>query len=159
MSRRSPRQPGRPKIHRSYTVQEVTDLLGVHKNTVRNWLRNGLASLNERRPILILGRELAGYLAKRQKNRKRPCGLGQIYCLRCRRPHRPVSGTARYEPSDAGAGRVRGACPSCAATMYRRISDTGLERERTHFDLPLPSAQEHIAERQQSLVTCDFRRE
>jgi hypothetical protein len=43
--------------------------------------------------------------------------------------------------------------------MYRRISDIGLERERSHFDLPLPRAQEHIAERQQSLVTCDFRRE
>ena len=30
------------KIHRSYTVEEAAGSLGVHKNTVREWVKVGL---------------------------------------------------------------------------------------------------------------------
>ena len=32
--------PHRLKIHRSYDTRELADLLGVHKNTVRQWQRD-----------------------------------------------------------------------------------------------------------------------
>jgi len=32
------------KIHRNYTAEEIAMQLGIHKNTVRNWLKNGLAT-------------------------------------------------------------------------------------------------------------------
>ena len=45
----------RVKIHRSYAVDEAARLLGVHKNTVRSWIKRGLPTVDNRRPILILG--------------------------------------------------------------------------------------------------------
>ena len=36
--------PNLAKIHRNYTVEEVADLFSVHKNTVRLWVKNGLAT-------------------------------------------------------------------------------------------------------------------
>ena len=37
-------------------------LLAVHKNTLRNWLKVGLLPVDDRRPILILGRQLSSFL-------------------------------------------------------------------------------------------------
>jgi hypothetical protein len=34
------------KVHRSYAVEETARLLRVHKNTVRNWLKQGLALID-----------------------------------------------------------------------------------------------------------------
>ena len=34
--------PNAIKLHYSYTVGELAAVLGVHKNTVRNWQREGL---------------------------------------------------------------------------------------------------------------------
>ena len=48
----------RVKIHRNYTISEVAQLLGVHKNTVQHWLKSGLPHIGEPRPILILGQDL-----------------------------------------------------------------------------------------------------
>ena len=48
----------RAKSLRSYSIDEIARLLGVHRNTVRHWIRNGLPVLDDRRPNLILGSEL-----------------------------------------------------------------------------------------------------
>jgi len=37
--------PNRVKVHYSYTATELAKRLGVHKNTIRNWTRNGLRPL------------------------------------------------------------------------------------------------------------------
>ena len=41
MGHRHP-NPKLAKIHRSYSVEDVSRLFKIHKNTVRNWLRQGL---------------------------------------------------------------------------------------------------------------------
>ena len=51
------------KIHRSYTVEEAANLLAVHKSTVREWIKRGLPTSDDRRPTIILGRELAAFLS------------------------------------------------------------------------------------------------
>jgi hypothetical protein len=147
------------KIHRNYSVEEAADLLGVHKNTVRNYLRDGLPALNERRPLLILGCELSDFLTKRRRANKRPCGLGEIYCVRCREPQRPVADTIRYVPATLGAGNLAGICPRCDAPIFRLISTARLEREFSNLGIPLPEAQEHIVESDQPSVNCDFRQD
>lgn len=147
------------KRHRNYSVDEAASLLGVHKNTVRNWLREGLPALDERRPLLILGRDLFEFLTRRRRVNKRPCGAGQIYCVRCREPERPVAGTIKYVPSARGAGCLTGICPRCHGSIFRRISAAGLERERVHLNLTLPEGRKHIGESDQSSANCDFKRE
>ena len=156
---RRPRNPGRPKIHRNYTVEEVAKLRGVHKNTVRNWLRQGLPSIKERRPQLILGRDLSEFEAKRQQERKQPCMPGQIYCMRCRMPRNPAPGTIRYVPSTTGAGCIQATCSRCQTSVFRRISLATLERESTNWGITLSKGQEHIVESDEPSVDCDLKRE
>src|SRR3954470_9567922 len=94
------------KIHRSYTVEDVASLYGVHKNTVREWLRTGLSVCNERRPILILGSDLAEFLLKRRNARRCKCGPGFMYCLRCRSPQLPAGGMADYVAKSPTLGNL-----------------------------------------------------
>ena len=53
------------KIHRNYAVEEIAKLFGIHKNTVRTWVKNGLSAIDEKRPMLILGHELVEFLKAR----------------------------------------------------------------------------------------------
>ena len=78
------------KIHRSYTVEEIAKLFGIHKNTVRGWVKSGLATSDDKRPMLILGHDLAAFLQARRVKNKRPCKPGEIYCVRCRAPKFPA---------------------------------------------------------------------
>ena len=50
------------KTNRSYSVLEVADLFGVHRNTVRQWLKSGLVACDNRRPTIIHGLALADFL-------------------------------------------------------------------------------------------------
>ena len=54
MSKRHP-NPRLVKIHRSYTVEETATVCGVHRNTVRQWIKTGLRTLDTRRPVLMQG--------------------------------------------------------------------------------------------------------
>ena len=70
----------RVKIHRAYTVEEVAKLLQVHKNTVRGWLWTDLQAIDDRRPTLILGRQLAAFLHARRDQSRRRCRPDEFYC-------------------------------------------------------------------------------
>ncbi len=59
--------PNKAKIHRSYTVEEIAELFGVHKNTVRAWLKAGLPICDDRKPMLILGADLRSFLKERKR--------------------------------------------------------------------------------------------
>jgi len=78
------------KIHRNYTVEEVARLLGKHKNTVRNWVKDGLAIIDDKHPMLILGSDLVAFLQARRVKNKQSCRPGELYCVRCRAPKFPA---------------------------------------------------------------------
>ena len=90
--------PLRAKIHRSYSIEEVARLYGVHKQTVRNWIDAKLPTLKSQRPHLITGRDLREFHERRRQQRKRKCRPGELYCLRCRTPQRPAGGMLDYIP-------------------------------------------------------------
>lgn len=117
----------RPKIHRSYRVDEVARLYGVHRNTVRGWVRQGLPTLDQCRPAMIRGSDLAAFHSKRRLKNKRPLAPGQIYCVRCRAPQTPEASCAEYRPLTAAGGDLVGDCPKCGAKMFRRVSLANLK--------------------------------
>ena len=143
MSRRHP-NPRLAKIHRNYTVEEVAGLFGVHRNTVRNWVKRGLPTSDDRRPMLILGRDLGAFLHARRAQKKRPCKSGEIYCVRCREPRRPAGDMADYEPATESLGNLIGICPECDALMYRRVNPAKLELVRGQLEITMPKASRRI---------------
>lgn len=121
-------------------MDEAARVLSVHRNTIREWIRRGLPIIDQRRPILILGRELGDFLTRRRSNRKRPCGAGQIYCVRCRCPQQPAGNMADYQPVTATSGNLVGICPACETFMYRRVSLVKLDAIRGSLEVGGPAA-------------------
>ncbi len=134
------------KIHRSYTMQEVASLFGTHKNTVRAWVKAGLPICDGKRPILILGRELVRYLKRRRTKNKRPCELGEIYCVRCRAPKRPAGDMADYQPITVTLGNLIGICPDCDAMIYRRACLTRLSQIQGKLSVTFTEAKRQVSE-------------
>lgn len=59
--------PRRAKIHRNYYFEDVARLNGVHKQTVRNWQKEGLPVMTGKRPYLVMGNALRTFLDKRRR--------------------------------------------------------------------------------------------
>src|SRR5271157_3895485 len=147
----------RVKIHRSYTVEEIVRLFGNHKNTVRGWLKAGLPANDDKRPTLILGRELIVFLKARRARNKRTCLPGEIYCVRCRAPKQPAGGMAEYRPITERFGNLTAICPDCNSIMNRCVSLAKLEQTRGQMDITFPQALLHITESNQPTVNSDLK--
>jgi hypothetical protein len=148
--------PRRVKIHFSYAVAEIASCCGVHKNTVRQWIKQGLPVVDGGRPVLVLGRDLRKFLEDKRSANKRVCRQDEIYCVRCRCPKVPAGNMVDYVPSGATAGAVIGICPDCELMMYRRTSLPKLEQLRRTLDVTLPKAHSRIGDSINPFVNSDF---
>lgn len=148
--------PNLVKIHYSYSVDEAATVCGVHRNTVRKWLKEGLPAIDVRRPVLILGARLGEFLRTRRSQNKRPCKPGEIYCMRCRDARQPAGREAVYSPLTATQGNLIGLCPVCSSRMYRRVSLAKLTVVCGPLRIAMPEALDHIAESPAPTVNSDF---
>jgi hypothetical protein len=145
------------KSHRSYTVEEVALLFPVHKNTVREWIKAGLQTIDDKRPMLILGSELITFLQARRLSKKRPCGPGQMYCVRCRHPKFPAAAMADCLRVTEKIGNLTAICPDCNSMMHRRVSMAKLGEVRGKMDITFPQALRLLEEIIQPTVNSDLR--
>ncbi len=144
------------KIHRNYTVEEIANLFKVHRNTVRTWIKCGLQTIDNKRPTLILGQDIGAFLRERRLKNKRACRPGEIYCVRCRTPQKPLDRLAEYKPMTNTLGTLIGTCPDCKAKIYRRINPAKLNQIHSLLHVTLPQVRQHISERASPSVNSDF---
>jgi hypothetical protein len=144
--RHRPLDPRRVKTLRSYSVNDIVGLYGVHPHTVRIWLKSGLVPIDSRRPTLILGTELHRFVTAKRTARKRSCPPGTIYCMKCREPRRPAGNVADLRHLSPTTGDLQGICPACESMMHRRVNLAGLEAIRGGIDVASTDEQGRIRE-------------
>ena len=133
--------PRLAKSLHSFTIAEAADLYGVHRNTVRHWLADGLKPLDARKPVLIHGTALNLFHSDRRRSAKRVCGPGEIYCLPCRAPRRPASDIANYTQLTASVGALVATCPVCGRMMTQRVNAARLAKFSAEIEVktrPVP---------------------
>lgn len=144
------------KIHYTYKVEEAARLFAIHKNTVREWIKDGLPTIDRKRPALILGHELMAFLRARRSKNKRPCEPGEIYCVRCRAPKRPAGNMAEYKPITSSLGNLVAICPDCEGMIYRRASMAKLSAIRAVLDITFSEAGRQVSVSEAPIVNSDF---
>ena len=93
----------RVKLHHSYTISELSALIGAHKHTIGRWIAAGLKTTDARRPLLVHGADFRAFMKAREPIKQR-CQPGEFYCLGCREPKRPALDMADYHPRTALRG-------------------------------------------------------
>jgi hypothetical protein len=146
------------KIHRNYSFEELAAVFGVHKNTVANWVKEGLPCLKERRPFLILGQDAREFLRALRARKKQSCKPDEFYCMRCKMPTKPAEGLVEFLPLSVTKGRLMGFCLHCECVVNKFIGSASLERYAAIFDLIKPTVLEHIKDCENPLLNCDFKK-
>lgn len=157
-----PRQRINPRLakqHRTYTVDEIARLFGLHKQTVRNWLNAGLEPIDRKRPLLVRGDVLGEFLTKRREARRVRCPPGTLYCAPCRAARRPVGGKVECVGVSPIAGNLRGVCSTCGRLMHRRVNLARLTASLGDLALTNAVAALHLSERTDPPVNCHLIRE
>ena len=151
--------PQRVKLHRSYSVPELATLLGVHKNTVRHWQRNGLEPIDASRPWLFQGSVVRAFLALRNASRKRPCKPGTLFCFHCREARPPALGMLDYIAVTATSGNLRAQCAACGGMMHQRIRRADLAAKMPGLHIQIREAPLRISGSPSPSDNCDSERQ
>ncbi len=147
------------KLHRPYTVDDVVRALDVHPNTVRNWIGQGLPALASKRPTLILGSELRGFLTARRKQAERPCSPGTLYCCKCRTPNRPALGMVDFVAHSATGGNLKALCETCGTVMHQRIARAAIALKMPGIEVQFTEAQPRLEGSAPAPLNCDKRKD
>ncbi len=137
-------------------MEEIANLLGVHKNTVRRWVKAGLATIDDKRLMLILGNVLVAFLKDRRIKNKQSCKPGKLYCVGCRAPKSPAGNMADYSPVTGKFGNLKAICSDCDSIMNRRVSLAKIWLVRGQIDITFPQALRHIVESTKPTVNSDL---
>jgi hypothetical protein len=146
--------PRLAKIHRNYSVEEISRLFALHKNTVRTWLRQGLKPIDDQRPILVRGEEICRFLTDRRARTKQACGPGRIFCLPCRAPKVPAGKMAECIQT-GNSGTLQGICPDCNRMIYRRVNPQKLAAVRGDLEVTVTQARPRLVDTVMPNVNCD----
>ncbi|NOH69065.1 helix-turn-helix domain-containing protein [Vibrio rotiferianus] len=144
----------RIKSHRYYTVREVSDVLGVHFKTIRNWLKVGLPVADETRPLLIRGTDLKVYLKQKRRSIQFNGELHEMSCFRCRQAMKPNLDSVRFIAQPAGMVHMSGVCEECGCRINKYVSWRNVNEIWLKLDGKLPIAEKHIIQSGNSPLYC-----
>jgi hypothetical protein len=119
----------------SYEIGEIAELFDLHPNTVRQWLADGLPTIDDRRPTMVHGTDLIEFIRNRQSKRKRTCRPDEMFCCRCRAPQRPWENIVDIEIESDRRLRLKGLCSTCEAPLNRLGATPRLEEYRALFNV------------------------
>lgn len=139
---------------RSYSIQEIAELYGLHKNVISRWIKDGLPIIDHHKPYLIYGADLSAYLSKRRARRKCKCGPDEFYCCKCRLPRRVWENVVDVVFQNESKLRISALCAVCNTQIYRIGSVNKLAQYQKTFIVQTTQGQ-HIVDRASTVVMCD----
>ncbi len=103
--------------HQSYTIQELTVILGINQKTCLRWIEEGLAMVpGQKKPILIHGGDLKIFIRQKNSKKKVVMKRHEFYCLKCKVPRRAKKGSIT-----TSGDTKKGECSVCSTKMSKKI--------------------------------------
>ena len=103
--------------HRSYSVSELTDILGINEKTISRWMDSGLKAVAGcEKPFLFYGSDLQAFVKSKNEKHKAPLKRNEFYCFGCKRPRRAKRGSKKVV-----GDKEKAVCAVCSGKMSRTI--------------------------------------
>jgi hypothetical protein len=145
----------RVKSRLTYTVAQAARIVDAHEHTIRAWLDEGLETIGGKGRTLIFGAAIIEFVDKRRVKRKRPCGVGEVYCVKCHTPKKPAYNMADLIQEKAEVGRLEGLCPTCGTMICRRVNLSKIEAIKGDLDVRIPLRSPRLIEPGNPALNCD----
>lgn len=109
----------RAKKHRVYSVEDLMLLYGVTRNTISNWVNEGLMPSDSRRPYVFRGAAVQDFLQRRRERRHFKLKPYEFYCFTCKVPVVPIEFDREPVATISGAQALQATCPKCERTVTK----------------------------------------
>lgn len=144
------------KQNYSYTVNELCEKLGVHKNTVLRWInKEDLKTLGKKKPFLVHGLDLREFLKNRQQSQKNKCKDDEFFCVKCQVPQKPWENMVDIMVMTKNRANMKGLCEKCDRDIYKGLSVKKIEFAKNLFDVGLVHNL-HLLEQGNNACNGDF---
>ena len=150
--------PRRVRTGQSYSVQEIAELYGLHKNAVLRWIKDGLPLIDQRKPFMIHGGDLAEYLTNKQSGRKHKCKPDEFFCFKCRAPRRAWENAPDIIIRNESKLTISGLCAVCDTPVHRVGTVKKLPEYQKIF-LIQKIHERHITDTSDPSVNSDMRKD
>jgi len=134
----------RIKIHFSYEIKGAAKALECSTATIRNWVKDGLPIMADRKPFLIDGRDLRAFARERSQGlkwvkTKTNAPWNYFACFRCKAYRKPALLMVDFIPSGPEKGRMEGICEACEAIIVKFCKASKLPQYSTTLDVTYQS--------------------
>lgn len=120
-----------------YDIEDICRLFkscNLHPQTVRQWIKNGLLTIDNGKPSLIYGNQLIDFLGKLNKSNKCKTDFEQMFCFKCRDGKIPYRKQIQLEQSH-GLVKAKARCQTCKTLMNKNYKMDDVPRLRLIFNV------------------------
>jgi hypothetical protein len=115
----------------SYTVSELTSMLGVNEKTIARWMESGLKTVAGcEKPYLIYGSDLQTFLKNKDEKRKATLKRNEFFCFSCKCPRRARRGSKKVV-----GDKEKALCAVCSGKMSRTIKPSQNYYQKPLFEM------------------------
>jgi len=119
----------------NYSIYGIADLYGIHRGTVRQWIKEGLPLIDNHKPFIVLGSYLKEFLKNRQGNRKTKCNANELYCFKCRDARTSWNNLVDLKILNERSLLIIGICSQCNTETNKLSSLKNLDEIQEIFDV------------------------
>jgi hypothetical protein len=127
----------RLKYWLAYDIEDICDTfidLGLHPQTVRNWIKTGLKTIDSNRPILVYGYDLILFLRSRNISNKNTTKFDQLFCMKCQDARFIFKNKISVKQNNFSI-QVAGHCRECKTRMFQNYKLDDFSKLRKTFTL------------------------
>lgn len=130
------------KHRESYSLKQISEVLKVHQRTVQEWRHEGLKTISNEKPFLVMGYDLKEFLNKKLKSRKTKLVVNQFYCTKCRQAVASEKDEVHIISLNKTIGKqgfkglmIKGVCQKCGTKLNKFSHDGKLEELKCTFKI------------------------
>jgi hypothetical protein len=126
--------------NRSYSTEKIQKLLGIHPQTIREWINQGRLECISKKPISIYGAVLKAFIKNRNKNHKKTLNFNEMKCFKCGNRSAPKDNHISIYHNKNGSIRAVATCTNCNNEFSKLYKKNAIdELQRAFFIKPTES--------------------